>query len=145
MVPQLGATPERPPRGGHCCAGDVQSRRNCRGPTTDERGERLPDQHTNGKTNGRAPHQGCADERSSGDVVQPEAERRGDLHANVLGKSTVSVALVEELRGAVLAYRFPSEAEEETGEQDSSSMNPLSVPNPKGRGVQQKDLRLTAS
>ena len=30
MVPELGATPERPPRGGRCCAGDVQSRRNGR-------------------------------------------------------------------------------------------------------------------
>ena len=27
---------------------------------------------------------------------------------------------MEELRGAVLAYRFPSEAEEQTGEQDGS-------------------------
>ena len=52
MVPELGAAPERPPRGGHCCAGDVQSRRNGRGPTTDERRKRLPDQHPNGKTNG---------------------------------------------------------------------------------------------
>ena len=52
MVPEMGATPERPPRGGHCCAGDVQSRRNGRGLAAGERGKRLPDQHINGKTNG---------------------------------------------------------------------------------------------
>ena len=35
-------------------------------------------------------HQGRADERSSGDVAQPEAERGGDLYSRVLGRSKVS-------------------------------------------------------
>ena len=52
MVPETGAAPERPPRGGYCCAGDVHSRGNGRGLATDERGRRLPDPHPNGKTDG---------------------------------------------------------------------------------------------
>ena len=86
MVPELGETPEGSPRGGHGSAGNVQSRRNCRSPTFDERGECMSVQYPDGKTNG----QGVAAERRSGSVVRTKNERCGDFHARVLGKSEVS-------------------------------------------------------
>ena len=52
MVPKLGETPKGSPRGGHGSAGNVQSRRNCRSPTFDERGKCMSVQYPDGNTNG---------------------------------------------------------------------------------------------
>ena len=78
MIPVLGAAPERPPRGGHCCAGE-------------RRAEEMVGVR-------RLTNEGTADDLTK--VAQmsqamktrysQRRKRRGDLHASVLGMSRVS-------------------------------------------------------